>query len=199
VLCSKRFCEPILEHVWPDDVRVFFDKGKDAIQNLDADYLSITRLDSDDLFHKQAMADVAASQKHTDKRECLVFRSNIEWDRPNRFIHPHVRPSPPFFTHIFPHAIYKDWPEYKRQHFLDHGQAGGRLPDTTELPANRVCVVKHNENHRYKRRRKKYRIYSPDEIRGFHNMNGYIFDKERIAGILEDFAFPREEVLEDWQ
>ena len=199
MLCSEKCAKPIRDHAWPDDVHVFFDKGREVLQKINADYLSITRIDSDDLFHKQAMAEVAAAQKRTDKRECLIFRANLEWDRPNRFIHPQVRPSPPFFTYIFPKSIYRNWSKYKQQHFVDHGQAGGRLPGTTELPANHACIVKHENNHRYKRRGKKYRIYPAKEIAKFKKTNGYIFDKKKIADIMEDFAFPREETLRDWQ
>lgn len=199
MLCSDRNSGPIYEHKWPDDVSVFFDKGQAAIRQINADYLSITRIDSDDLYHRKAMEHVAASQRHSGQRECLIFRKNLEWDRPNRFVHPQVRPSPPFFTHIFPNKIFKDWPKYKAQHFVDHGHAGGNIPRTIELPANHACVVKHKENHRYKRRQKEYRIYAAEDIAKFRGTNGYIFDKEKIAGIMEDFAFPQEETLGDWQ
>lgn len=199
ILCSERNREPIDKHKWPDDVYVFFDKGKSAVERINADYLSITRLDSDDLYHRKAMEQIAESQCQSGRRECLIFRKCLEWDRPNRFMHRWERQSPPFFTHIFPSEIFNDWPKYKAQHFVDHGQAGGRLPGTIELPVNHACVVKHKNNHRYKRRGKKYRIYPAKEIAEFKKTDGYVFDKKKIADIMEDFAFPREETLGDWQ
>jgi hypothetical protein len=85
------------------------------------------------------------------------------------------------------------------QHFVDHGQAGGRLPGAVELPASLACVVKHKNNHRYKRRRKNHRIYPKEDIAKFRGTNGYVFDREKIADMMEGFAFPREETLRDWQ
>lgn len=199
MLCSDRNSDPIYEHEWPDDVSVFFDKGQAAIRQINADYLSITRIDSDDLYHHKAMESIATSQNHSGQRECLIFRKCLEWDRPNRFVHNWERISPPFFTHIFPSAIFKDWSKYKAQHFVDHGQAGGRLPGAIELPASLACVVKHKKNHRYKRRRKNYRIYPKEDIAKFRGTNGYVFDREKIADIMEGFAFPKEETLRDWQ
>ena len=198
VLCSDRSSGPIYEHKWPDDVSVFFDKGQVAIRQINADYLSITRLDSDDLYHRKVMETIAASQHQSGHRECLIFRKGLEWDRPNRFIHNWERISPPFFTHIFPSAIFKDWQKYKAQHFVDHGQAGGLLPGTIEVPKNLCCVVKHEKNHRYKRRRKGYKIYPKEDIAKFKMTDGYIFSKEKIADIMEGFAFPRGETLRDW-
>ena len=77
-------------------------------------HIAVTRLDSDDLFHRKAMSNMRdAVERHelfSRKRECLIFRKYIVWDQINQFIcRVHHKPSPPFYTHIFPKAIYENY------------------------------------------------------------------------------------------
>lgn len=198
ILCGQDHMDITGRRSWPKRVEAMHDNGERAISRLNADYLSITRLDSDDLFHFNVMREIRDNQIHTDKRECLILRKCWQWDRPNRFMHDWQSPSGPFFTHIFPRRIYGNWRKYTAEHFLHHGKAGGLLPGTKELPAKLACIVKHRDNHRYRRRGIPVRLYDKkklEEIKG----NGAIFKRNKIATILKDFGIEREEVLRDWQ
>lgn len=195
ILCSEKNLDITKTYSWPKDVEVMHDNSQKAVSELKTDYLSIMRLDSDDLMHREAMAAVRDNQINSNKRECLIFRNCWEWDRVNSYIHEWIRLAPPFFTHIFPRKIYSNWKLYTAQHFLQHGQAGGRLEETRELPAKLICVVKHWHNHRWIRH-PNARIKHNNKDLQKARLDGGIFDKEKIADILEDFAVSQEEILE---
>ena len=90
-----------------------------------ADYLAITRVDSDDLLHKTAMYEIAEmsagmTRSEPDERSRLVFREYIYWDMINHFISFQKWENPPFYTHVFPREIYQDWDRLQQQHFNNH-------------------------------------------------------------------------------
>ena len=146
LLCGKKFKEITSTWSLPAVVERCYDRSREKYRDIDTDYVSITRIDSDDLYHRDAMRDVRDNLILSDRRECLIFRRGWTWDIMNRFLLPRYRPSPPFYTHILPKAIYKDWQHLQDEHFMGHGRAGGRLPETRELSKNRHCVIKHNGN-----------------------------------------------------
>lgn len=146
LLCGKRFKEITTAWSLPANVERCYDRSREKYREIDSDYVAITRLDSDDLYHKDAMRDIRDKLILSDRRECLIFRHGWTWDMMNGYLLPRYRLSPPFYTHIFPKAIYRDWPQLQDEHFMGHGRAGGRLPETLELPKGRHCVIKHNGN-----------------------------------------------------
>ena len=148
VYCGQRNKALTQSFDWhPRIERVYKDDGKTAMETVDTDFVAVTRIDSDDLMHREAMADVHNAMVYdATKRRVLIFKRNLAWNQNHNFIGYHYRNAPPFFTHIFPKAIYRDFPEYLRQHFVFHGRSGARKPDTIELPIHRICVVKHQEN-----------------------------------------------------
>ena len=146
LLCGKRFKEITSAWSLPKVVELCYDRGRQKYKEIDSDYVAITRLDSDDLYHKDALRDVRDNLILSDRRECLIFRHGWTWDMAGRYLLPRYRLSPPFYTHIFPKSIFKNWPQLQAEHFMGHGRAGGRLPDTRELPKERHCVIKHNGN-----------------------------------------------------
>ena len=190
LLCGQQFKHITNRHRWPDGLHVSYNYGRDIFTKSKADYIAVTRIDSDDLYHREAMADVHQNLILTPyKRECLIFRHAQTWDMINKLLIPRHRTSPPFYTHIYPRAMYMDWKRFKADHFIGHGRAGGRLPETKELPEGRVIVTNSDWNVGYFRRnivpvkmtestRKKY----------LKQMTNAIGDKKTINEILAGFG-----------
>jgi len=145
VYCGQRNKDLTSNYPWDKSVQIIYDEAK-ILKQIDYDYLTITRIDSDDLMHKDAMQEVHDKTIYSKNMEKMIFKRNIVWDRNNCFIGLHYRVSPPFFTHIFPKALYKDWKFFSLNHYVKHGNAGGRLSSTLELSTHKICVVKHGIN-----------------------------------------------------
>jgi len=114
-----------------------------------ADYLAITRIDSDDLFQKDAMYEIAEmsagmTRSQPKERSRLLFRDYIYWDMINHFLSFQRWENPPFYTHIFPKEIYQDWDNFQQQHFNNHRYMGGGRE--IGLTPNRVLVTYHEQN-----------------------------------------------------
>jgi len=146
LLCGKTFKHITSKWSLPSKVEVVYDNGRQKYQEIDTDYVSITRIDSDDLYHKWAMENVRDNLILSGQRECLIFRVGWSWDIVNTYLLYRERPSPPFYTHIFPKTMYRNWQQFHAEHFVGHGKAGGRLPGTKILQKFRHCVIKHDAN-----------------------------------------------------
>ncbi|NIQ18593.1 MAG: hypothetical protein GTN43_07405, partial [Candidatus Aenigmarchaeota archaeon] len=166
-------------------------------EGFDTDYIAITRLDSDDMFHRTAMEDVRDGVERilpTENRQCLIFRKYIVWDRINQYIRPvHHKPSPPFITHIFPKSIYKDYETFASQHFVNHRFMGGR--DAVELSTDKVCVVNHEENISRVKRNRELEIMSKERRKKFKADNpSFIYGRQEMFDTLRDFSINRKDV-----
>lgn len=170
---------------------------------IDTDYIAITRIDSDDLFHREAMADVRdainINSLMAAERECMSFKKYIVWDTVNRYIFPvHHKPSPPFYVHIFPRAIYKDYKKFTSQHFINHRFAVPRNERTKELPADRICVVHHKDNISRIKKNRKLEILGKQEKESMKRTQAnFIFDKQRMYEILRDFSVSMKDIEGD--
>ena len=132
---------------WNKNVIRCYNYGKDQYKNLNTKYLVISRIDSDDLFRRTALEKIRNGVIFDDKKRTVaVFRKNICWDMINDCIVPHRKVTSPFFTHVFPHKIYKKWDLFKDLHFCEHGNHGAGDRTGRSLPENQVCVVKHGQN-----------------------------------------------------
>ena len=190
LLCGKTHQQITSKHKWDPQIRLSYNYGKNVFHESKADFIAITRIDSDDLFQTHAMEDVKNNLIFAEnKRECLIFRHGITWDMVNRFLMPRFRTSPPFYTHIYPRVMFKDWPRFKADHYIGHGRAGGRLPETIELPLGRVVVTKSDWNVGLFRRDVKHPRMTDTERRSFlfkhPEAEG---NKEKINQVLRNFA-----------
>lgn len=189
VLCGSRYKEITKNTAWHERVEVCYDSGEALNDSIDTDYLSITRIDSDDLMHKDVMAEVSQNLILTDKRECLIYDKCLLWIMPHRYISRHYRASPPTFTHIFPKSIYKNFSRYHSEHFLSHGRSGGKLPTTKRLSAHKYCIVKHWLGNYRLRHGMKLTTISDAKRQELADKYPFVFiDKEEIKEILKDFA-----------
>lgn len=189
LICGNRHRKITDAHQWHGKVELCYDNCQAKYAGINTDHVAITRIDSDDLFHKDALAEVRDSVILSNRRECLIFRKNLVWDVINRVIGRHYRQAPPFFTHIFPRRIFRNWPLFSQQHCLVHGQAGGRLPSTKELSEHKVCVVQHRDNISLIRRGLKPVMLSEEQRQALAvRYEWQILDRDRIVAILRDFG-----------
>ena len=193
-ICGNRHKAITEKLPWHPRVEVYHVKGEDRLyqpkrqrpatevtsyRDIDTDYLVVTRLDSDDLFHKDLMAEIKDSLFLDSKRSVLVVKKYIRWDILQHYIiyDGHSR-STTFYTHVFPRSIYKNWNSFARQHYLNLRLAGLDLPTTKEIGEFKICSIRHANNisdikHKGKRL----------EWRGER-----ITDKKAVAESLKDFG-----------
>lgn len=189
LLCGQRFNHITSSHPWHEKVEVCYDAAKEKyLDTIDSDHVSITRIDSDDMFHRDAMMEVKNNLSRSNRRECLIFRKNLFWGMVNNVIGHYYAASPPYFTHIFPKAIYKDWEQFRAEHYVHHGRAGGKLASTKELSVHKVCITRHQYNISDRRSGKKPKLWTEEERRKKLATGEYISDRREIARILADFG-----------
>jgi len=192
--CGERNREVTSNHPWHERVEICYDLGKKKYGEVNTDYISITRLDSDDMLHKEAMEEIKNNIILSDKRECLLFRWHYQWDILNYCIRRKLQIAGPFFTHIFPKSIYKNWDHFSKEHIVEHPRAGGMLMSTRELGKFMVCIIGHGQNISYLKRGLKYPILNEKEMEKMKNEIGedLLFDHREICNILKDFSVSEE-------
>jgi len=143
----------------------------------DYDIVYSTRIDSDDMLHKDAIAEI---QTHAfAMRQALLFQKGYCYDCRNNKLRHYFMPSPPFSTIMYPMAIYLD--EEKQQeyrNFKSHDRLVHSMPYII-LSENKFIVNVHGTN----------------RITTFENNpmlpTKYKFDRDidtsQILGILKDF------------
>ena len=191
VYCGQRN-KPLTQSLdWHPRVERIYDEGQAAMKTVDTNFVALTRIDSDDLMHREAMADVRREMLYdATRRRVLIFKRNLVWDQNNEFIGYHYRSAPPFFTHIFPWTIYQNFKEYHDQHFVVHGKSGARdSANVVELPKHRICVVKHRSNISDIRRDRHPGILNTDVMSQLRKAGDiHAEGKEAINRVLEEFS-----------
>jgi len=196
VQTGERYRDLVNAFAWPDDVRVCRQRGREAYQEGLGryDFLSMTRIDSDDLFRQDAMDEVRAavlSRLPVKERTVLVFPARSVWDAMNGLIiGPHTRPSSPFFTHIFPYSMVADWPAFQAAHFCGHGSGGAGDRGAMHLSRDKVMVVKHGWNWSNLKRGKSWPKKAADLEKLQAQFPGVevTCDPARIAAILSEYG-----------
>lgn len=195
VLCGNRNDYITSEYPWHKRVSVHYGMGQEFYESeVDTDYVVAFRLDSDDLLHRDAMAEIrdvslGVIQEGVGDGRCLIFRKNLCWDRVNRTLAPHDRQAPPFFTHIYGRKQYKNWETWRTRFFIPHGRAGGRWGGTRELSERKVCVVRHNNNISLLRRGLTAPVLNKNDRAALRAANDtVILDEAVIAKQLEPFG-----------
>lgn len=174
---------------WHPKITLCFNWGKDAYARINTDYLLTSRIDSDDLFHKNALAEVkkvAYKSANPTKRVTLTFREKLLWDKVNGFMGRHDKNTSSCYTHIFPRQIYKNWDIFSAQHFCTHGKSGDRTGIV--LPKDMVCIVKHSKNWSMVKQNLNATILKGEKKKRFINQGKFIFDEEIIKKTLSNFG-----------
>ncbi len=116
--------------------------------SIDTDYVSITRINSDDLFHKDLMAEIRDSISFKYNGSALFMRRYLVWDIVNHYIsHKEILSRcSPHYTHVFPRRIYEDWDKFIEQHYINHRFAVANFTEVEEIPGWKACEVRHAFN-----------------------------------------------------
>lgn len=113
---------------------------------LAADYVYVTRIDSDDLYVHDALALVNAARPQQPGRvEAAIFRRGYMHDLNTGELAVYHNPSSPFHTLMFPREIFCDPDAYRRNFVGDHSQVGSAYP-VQVLPDWRFTVLIHGGN-----------------------------------------------------
>ena len=195
LICGERNERITSKLPWHPRVEIYHVKGEDRLyrpkrqrpasevmgyRNINTDYLSVTQLGSDDLFHKDLMAEIKDSVFLDSKRSVLVVKKFIIWDTlEHHIIHDGHSRTSTFITSVFPRSIYKNWNHFVTQCYLNPRIAGLDLPTTKEIGAFKVCSTRHA----YNISNIKYR---GDKIRWGRGEK--IIDKKIISENLKDFG-----------
>jgi len=195
VQCGNRNREMIENYDWAPELSICFDNGKNQYDKIDTDYIATSRLDSDDLMHKDAMQEIHDNLIFSDRREVLAFFTWRAWNIQNNFIRKtHIRSSSPFFTHIFPRSIYKNWKLFMSQHFLAHGSGGAGDRGGKRLSEHKICITRHSQNTSHLKKGIQTHPMNEIQLEEFKAKWGseMTFNKEEMYEILKDFGMPKE-------
>jgi len=195
-LCGSLHKKITQNYNWNNKVKVMYDKGYQEIMNNNSDYISFTRIDSDDLYHRDAMKEVKDNLILTNELTGLIFRKNLLWDTINKYIGRHIRNCPPFFTHIYPKKLVKNWNFYCKTHFVDHGRALRGIKKVKELSDNKACVVKHNTNISNVRKNIITSKISKLDFQTALGTNFVTNNESEMLNILSEFGIQKTEIYE---
>jgi hypothetical protein len=156
------------------------------------DYLAITRLDSDDMMSRHAMREIINVSENIllrQERTRMVYRKFWRWHLLDRVLEQQRRDNPPFYTHIFPKDVCRDWKRFGFLHFNNHRYVGGPGDEPLELSPNMICVCNHQENiSRIKRGRPVKFMRSCERRVLIKNNPGSTDDRRKIIEILKPFG-----------
>lgn len=201
MFCGDRNKELVDALPWPSDITIVRGFGKDYFPRLQTDYLAIFRIDSDDLLHQEALDEIADNLRgrsdlyYQARHRNMIFRNNIQWNIPNKFIKPHVRVAPPFVCGVYPKKLFQDHDYFFKHRFCEHGSLGGRDPDCIELSRGKVCVVKHLQNISLVKKGLTMPILTQEqkEYERANSEGNFYTDPVKMAEILKPFGVDYEE------
>lgn len=121
-----------------DRVERMYDYGQRAYQEIEADHVSIMRIDSDDLFHRSMMEQIY--KLVLDDRRFFSARWMIQWNIIHNFITDIKIIVSPFTNHLIPKKIYKNFDELNKRQFQGYRSA----PELLEHQS--VCIIRHKQN-----------------------------------------------------
>lgn len=147
-------CDPGMEEIMeplqkavPDGVYTFQPYGcRPAISIGDANYVYVTRIDSDDLFAGTALAHVNAIRPMQPGRtEAAIFRRGYAHDVRSGRLGVYHNQSSPFHTLMFPREVFLDPEAYRKAFIGDHSMVNNAYP-VQSLPDWQFTVLIHGSN-----------------------------------------------------
>ena len=166
---NKEFCYVIyLKKCFPDDLVpvlrnilersglkysiIYYDKEGDIENRIkndfgEAKYIYSTRIDTDDLFHKDVVKEI--QEYDFSWRRALIYQSGYCYDCVNKRMRHHYMICPPFHTIMYPYEIYID---IKKEEEYRNSKGGhDRIihdMNSVILSDNKYIVLFHNQNNR---------------------------------------------------
>lgn len=188
LFCGKKFMHITKQAKNLAHVNVIYDYGKSKyLEEIETDFVNITRIDSDDMFHQEVMDEVKDRAILSNIRTANIHKQVIQWNLFHGFITDYFIPRSPFCSHTFPKKIYKNWQELKKQQFMDYKSCQNYLTE------KRVCIIRHNHNVTWPRigKNPKTRRYLEEEMK---KRNNFITDKRKMRQILDEFGVSMDKV-----
>lgn len=162
IICGNKHVNITKNLSWHPRAEIYHVEGEDKLEfpkrmrpaskvlgydSIDTEYISITRIDSDDLFNLNLMEEVKNSIFLDNKRSVLMIKRYIVWDIIRHYVLYKKRGhTSPFHTHVFPRPIYKNWNDFIKQHYINHRFASPSLPTTKEIIGYKACHIRHDNN-----------------------------------------------------
>jgi len=163
VLCGKKHEAVTKSLPWHKKVEVYHVQGEKESSNpkrmrpaskvegydsIDTDYVSITRINSDDLFHRDLMAEVRDSISPNGNVSALFMRRYVVWDILKDYItyREILSRCSPHYTHVFHRSVFKNWDNFMGWHYVNHRFAVAGFPNKKEIPGWKACEVRHGFN-----------------------------------------------------
>lgn len=195
VQCGNQNRKMLENYDWAPELSICFDNGKNHYDKIDTDYIAVSRLDSDDLMHRDTMQEIHDNLIFSNKREVLAFFNWRAWNLLDKFVKKnHIRSSSPFFTHVFPVSIYKNWKLFVSQHFRPHGSGGAGDRGGKKLSPYKICIIRHGRNTSHLKKGIEAKPMNKIQLEEFKARWGdeMIFNKDGMYEILKDFGMPKE-------
>jgi len=158
---------------------IYYDKPNDIKEKITSlfpktDFIYDTRIDSDDLFHKDAVKEI---QSHTPElRKALIYQAGYCYNAIENKMRNHLMKCPPFHTIMYPYESFltlEKMNEYKNT-TRGHDQVISVF-NSVILSSGKFIVLLHGNNNRTR--------YSEPERKGCE-----IIETNKINNILKDFG-----------
>ena len=200
VHCGKRNAAITQKLHWPARVDQVYGFGRHVYSGFPGD-IAITRIDSDDLLRRDAMAAVREAVAANPEARRFAFKQNLCWDMVNGIIFDHVRSSTPFVTSVWARSELRDWDKFSAAHLRAHGGDGLGDRGALELPMRMVLITKHGQNTNLLKRGRAHPVFSEEEkagLKAYHD-DGKVWklgwrtvDPIEIAAIVRRFGVETE-------
>lgn len=185
--CGNTYKSITSQFDFGDRVEVCYDYGKSFIEGLTKPWFSLTRIDSDDCFHKDAMLEVRNKTINAPNRTTMSFKDLIQWNILQNFVSDIRIIVSPFTTHCWPRVQYQNFQLVNRQQF-----AAYRHPPL-QLSHRKVCIIRHNDNVTWARIKKdpaSHQYFMEERTK----RNRFITKRPQIIQVLKDFGIKEEQV-----
>jgi len=199
VLCGQCYRDITSKYNWHPRAKVIYnhkDFLRDYLTKSEEDYLTIGRIDSDDMYHKDALKVIKENQiKNPDDLTNMAFRKVYSWDRWSNVITSYFQSHPPQFVHTIPKKRYKDFDYFMKIHMTKHvGGSHGAIA----LPSYHFCETRHNQSWTIRKRHSWSKTYKhavvaeEAKLRGLASKKFFAIDREGLHNILKDFGVKKE-------
>ena len=141
-------------------------------------YVYYTRIDSDDMFHKNAIGEI--QQYEFSHRQALLFQKGYCYDCKNNRLQHYFMPSPPFSTIMFPMSIYLDENKQNAYTQITSHDTIIYCMDACTLSENKFIVNVHGTN--------RISVYQNDRTVFKGHENETEIPTAEVDNILKDFG-----------
>jgi len=201
VLCGQCYKKITSCYNWHPRVKVIYnykDFLRSYLAKSEEDYLTIGRVDSDDMYHKNALKVIKENQiKNPNELTGMAFRAVYSWDRYSNVIFKYYQGHPPQYIHTIPKKRYKDYDYFMKHHMTKH--VGGSH-NAIALPSYHFCETRHSQSWTARKKCSWSKIYKhavlskETKLRGLRSGKFLAIDKEGLHNILKDFGIKKDDI-----